>query len=49
MKVEKLFDVHILTGIVLGLLIGLYFPMDTYKAILVILAVVMGVKVVTAK
>ena len=49
MKLEKLFDAHILTGVELGLLIGLYFPMDAYKAILVVLTVVMGVKVITAK
>ena len=49
MKLDKLFDEHILTGAVLGALIGLYFPLEAYKAILVILGVVMGLKVVTAK
>lgn len=49
MKIDKLFDVHLLTGIVLGALIGMYFPLDAYKGILVILSVVMGLKVVTAK
>ena len=49
MKLEKLFEHHVLTGIVLGALLGLYFPMDTYKGILVILAVVMGLKVVSTK
>ena len=49
MKLEKLFDIHILTGVVLGALIGLYFPLDTYKGILVIAAVVMGLKVVATK
>ncbi len=50
MKLEKLFDFHTLTGIVLGAVIGLYFPLAAYKEILVILAVVMGVKVLsTAK
>ena len=49
MKIEKLFDAHLLTGAVLGALIGLYFPLDAYKGILVILAVVMALKVVTAK
>ena len=49
MKLEKLFDVHILTGAVLGALIGLYFPLETYKGILVILGVVMGLKVVSTK
>ena len=49
MKLEKLFDAHLLTGIVLGAVIGLYFPLDAYKGILVILGVVMGLKVITAK
>ena len=49
MKIDKLFDVHLLTGVVLGALIGLYFPLDAYKGILVILGVVMGLKVITAK
>ena len=49
MKIDKLFDVHLLTGIVLGALIGMYFPLDAYKGVLVILSVVMGLKVVTAK
>ena len=49
MKLEKLFDAHLLTGVVLGALVGLYFPLDAYKGILVILGVVMGLKVITAK
>ena len=49
MKFEKLLDAHILTGVVLGMLIGLHFPLETYKGILVILAVIMGLKVVTVK
>lgn len=49
MKLEKLFDHHVLTGIVLGALLGLYFPVDAYKGILVILAIVMGLKVVSTK
>ena len=49
MKFEKLVDAHLLTGVILGGLIGLYFPLDAYKAILVILGVVMGLKVVTSK
>ena len=49
MKLDKLFDHQILTGIVLGALLGLYFPLDAYKGILVILAVVMGLKVVGVK
>ena len=46
MKLDKFMDVHILTGIVFGLLIGLYYPVDAHKAILSILAVVLGLKVV---
>ena len=49
MKFEKLLDPHILTGVVLGMLIGLHFPLEAYKGLLVILGVVMGLKVVTAK
>jgi hypothetical protein len=49
MKIEKLLKHDVLTGIVLGALMGLYFPFDTYKPLLVILAVVMGLKVVAAK
>ncbi|MBI2093752.1 MAG: hypothetical protein HYT88_03405 [Candidatus Omnitrophica bacterium] len=49
MKLEKLFDAHLLTGVIIGGLVGLYFPLEAYKGILVILAVVMGLKVVTAK
>ena len=48
MKLDKLFDIHVLTGVVLGLLIGLYFPMDAYKGILGIVGVVLGLKVVGA-
>jgi len=49
MKLDKLFDHHVLTGAVLGGLIGLYFPLEAYKGILVILAVVMGLKLVSTK
>lgn len=49
MKLEKLFDGHVITGAVLGALIGLYFPLEAYKGLLVILAVVMGLKLVAAK
>jgi len=48
MKLEKLLDHHLLTGIVIGALIGLYFPMEAYKGILVIFGVAMGLKVVTS-
>ena len=49
MKFEKLLDAHILTGVVIGMLIGLHYPLDAYKGLLVILAVVMGLKVVATK
>ena len=49
MKIEKLFTHHVLTGIVLGALVGLYFPLDAYKPLIVILAVIMGLKVVATK
>jgi hypothetical protein len=49
MKLDKLFDQHVLTGAVLGAIIGLYFPLEAYKGILVILGVVMGLKLVSAK
>ena len=49
MKFNKILDHHVLTGAVLGALIGLYFPLEAYKGILVILAVVMGLKLVSAK
>ena len=49
MKFDKLLKHDILTGIVLGALVGLYFPLAEYKTILVILAVVMGLKVVATK
>lgn len=49
MKIDKLLDHHVLTGAVLGALIGLYFPLEAYKGVLVILAVVMGLKVISVK
>ena len=42
MKLDK----NILTGIVLGVVFGLYFPMDAYKGILSIVALFLGLKVV---
>ena len=41
-KNDKLIDVF--TGIVLGGLIGLYHPLGEYHTILVVLAVVLGVR-----
>ena len=50
MKFDKLLHIDVLTGIVLGLLIGLYYPeVAGLKSLLVILGVVMGVKLVAAK
>ena len=46
MKFDKLFDFHVLTGVVLGALIGLHYPLDAYKGILVLLGIIMGLKVV---
>ncbi len=49
MKLDKILSADILTGVVFGLLIGVYFPMDAHKEILSILTVlgfIMGLKVV---
>ena len=48
MKIDKLFDFHVLTGIVIGALVGLHYPtvIGDYKTLLVIAALVMGSKVV---
>ncbi len=46
MKLDKLLDFHVLTGIVLGLFIGLYYPIHVDKGVLVIIAAVMASKVV---
>ena len=49
MKFDKLFKHDVIAGIVLGALIGLQYPLEAYKPLLVILAVVMSLKLVTAK
>ena len=46
MKIEKLLDFHVLTGIVVGLFIGLYYPVHVDKTVLLVIAAVMGLKVV---
>ena len=47
MKLDKLFDINVLTGIVIGAVIGLHYPtLGDYKLFLVIAGVVMGLKVV---
>ncbi len=43
---EKLIDV--LTGVVLGALIGLYHPLGQYQTALMVFAVVLGVRFLTA-
>ena len=49
MKLEKLLKHDVIVGIVLGALLGLYFPMEAHKPLLMLLALVMGFKLVTAK
>lgn len=49
MKLEKLLDDPVLTGAIIGIVVGLYFPFDAYKLLLVLLAVVMGLRLVSAK
>lgn len=46
MKLEKLVDAHVLTGVFIGALIGIYFPLGDHKVILTILAAVMSLRVV---
>ena len=43
---KKLLETHVLTGIVLGILIGMYFPVDAYKPVLLFLGGVMAVNLV---
>lgn len=40
--------VDLLTGVVLGALIGLYHPLGEYQMILLVLGVVMGLRFLTA-
>ena len=46
MKLDKLVNIDIVTGVVFGLLIGLYHPVADYKTILLFMAGVLGLKVV---
>jgi len=46
MKLEKLLNVDIMTGVVFGLLIGLYHPVGDYKTILLFVAGILGLRVV---
>ncbi len=47
MKGDRLLDVF--TGIVLGAVIGLFYPLDGYKALLVIVSLVGILRLVTVK
>jgi uncharacterized membrane protein YoaK (UPF0700 family) len=49
MKIERLFDVNVLTGVVVGALIGLHIPMEAHRLPLLVIAAVMCYTVVTAK
>jgi hypothetical protein len=46
---KRLTDNHQLTGAILGAVIGLCFPLDAYKGMLVILAAVTGFKLVSTR
>ena len=47
MKLDKLLNIYVLTGILLGASIGLHYPsLGDYKLFLGIAALVMGLKVV---
>ena len=47
MKFDKLFDAHVLTGVVLGIVIGLHYPtLGDHKLLLSIVGVGMVLKVV---
>ena len=46
---KKVVDTHVLTGIVLGALIGLHYPLDAYKPLLIFLGIVMSVGVFSVK
>ena len=49
MKLDKLFDIHVLAGVALGIYLGLNFPaLSDHKMLLGIVALVMGLKVVGA-
>lgn len=45
MKILEILDHPMVTGIVLGGLIGLYFPLDTYKPFLVVFGTLVGLRV----
>lgn len=46
MKLEKLVDVHVVTGVAIGALIGLHYPLVDFKLILAIVAAFGAMKVV---
>ncbi len=46
-KLDKLFDLHVLTGVAIGLIVGLHYPaLAEYKLFLGIAALFGGLKVV---
>ena len=50
MKLDKLIDVNLVMGVLFGAIIGLYFPLESYKTILVVVfAVLVGSKILTTK
>ena len=47
MKHDRLLDVF--TGIVLGAVVGLFYPLDSYKALLVIIGLAGGLRLIALK
>ena len=47
MKNDRLLDVF--TGIVLGAMVGLFYPLEAYKAVLVILGLAGVLRLITVK
>lgn len=47
MKTDRLLDIF--TGILLGAVVGLFYPLDAYKAILVVLTVAGVLRLVAVK
>ena len=45
MKILEILDHPMVTGIVLGGLIGLYFPLQAYKTLLVLFGALVGLRV----
>lgn len=50
MKFDKIIDVNLLTGVLFGVIIGLHYPLEAYKTLLVVVfAVLVGSKILTHK